>query len=54
MLWCVPIVVAYADSQRAKGVVYKSTNQTLIDFMQKKFAFISVGGDDYAFDFEVE
>jgi hypothetical protein len=53
MLWCIPKVVEFADSKKAKGVVFSSKNQELIDFMQRRFAFIPVDGDDYAFDFEV-
>lgn len=35
-----------------KGLIYQSVSPTLIAFMEVRFKFKSVGGDDYRLDFE--
>ena len=48
-----PAVKEYAKGQGFKGFIYRSTSESLISFLQMKFAFVPVGGDDYQMNFEV-
>ncbi|VVB52821.1 Uncharacterised protein [uncultured archaeon] len=54
LIWAVPIMEHYAKEQGLKGLVYKSVSEPLISFMQRQFAFVPTGNDDYIKTFEVD
>ena len=53
MIQCMDSLIAvYVDKKQ--GMIFNSVSPTLIAFMEKKYGFKSVGGDDYRLDFEVK
>jgi hypothetical protein len=55
LMYALPRMEQFAKSKDLKGYVYRSTSQSLIDFMQIKFGFTPVGAnDDYWLPFERE
>lgn len=47
----IPALIAFAKEKGYKGLVFESTNESLINFMAKQ-KFKSAGGNDYALTFE--
>lgn len=54
LLWALPKMETLARHEDLKGFVFKSTNPSLIDFMFRKFSFVSIGNDDFVLHFEQE
>ena len=54
IVWALPIMEKVAKDNQLVGLIYKSTNPSLISFMQIKFSFVPCGDDDYRQTFEVE
>ncbi len=53
MIQCMDsLIVAYVGKRN--GMIFNSVSPALIAFMNKKYEFKSVGGDDYRLDFEVK
>lgn len=53
MLKTIPIVIQFAKQQEAIGLIFKSVSPSLIEFMNRKFGFSSVGNNNYQMNFEV-
>lgn len=53
LLWALPKMEVIAHENNLKGFIYKSVSPSLIDFMKKKFGFVSADSDnDYQMMFE--
>jgi hypothetical protein len=51
----IPVLEQYAKAEKLKGLVYKSTSETLIQFLQISFGFTPTGAnDDYFMPFKQE
>lgn len=54
IIWAIPKMEELAKREQLKGLVFKSINPLLIDFMFRKFSFVSMGNDDFVLHFEQE
>jgi hypothetical protein len=52
LLWALPRMKPVAVQNGCNSYVFNSTSPDLIEFMKKKFGFVSVGGGDYAASIE--
>jgi hypothetical protein len=52
IIFALPKMELLAKQNKLTGMIYMSTSQALIQFMQIKFGFIAVGNDDYSLPFE--
>lgn len=50
MIWCIAVLIELFHQY--KGLIFNSVSPGLVAFMDKKFKFKPVGGDDYRLDFE--
>lgn len=48
LLWALPRMETVARNNGCTNYVFKSTSPDLIQFMFKKFGFVSIGSDDYS------
>lgn len=51
MIECMEVLIGFYKS-KTKGMIFDSESPTLIAFMDKRFGFKPVGGNDYRLDFE--
>lgn len=47
IIWAIPRMEVFAEMNDLHALVYKSVSPALIQFMEKKFRFVSIGNDDY-------
>lgn len=52
MLYCFPMVRIFCN-HRYSSIVFNSVSPLLIDFMERKYGFQPVGGNDYVLPFKV-
>jgi len=52
MIYAMKILIALYHSMGFKGLVYNSTNPSLVAFMDKNLGFKPVSNNDYQLDFE--
>ncbi len=46
ILFAMPKMIAFAKDSHLKGLIYRSTSPTLIQFMQRQFSFVPAGTED--------
>lgn len=54
IMWAIPRMEQFARQNNTRGLIYKSVNPNLIEFMKAKFGFVSSSDDDYVKLFETQ